>query len=68
MNENERVQNLCTLEHLSPLTDTHCHTLSLSHSQVDVEGYEPEVMGSATRLIASRQAAHVFTEYSPGER
>ncbi len=36
-------------------------------AQVDVEGYEPRVLQSARRLIATRQARHVFFEYSPGE-
>ena len=35
-------------------------------SQVDVEGYEPQVLRGAKRLLLHRRVAHAFMEYSPG--
>jgi hypothetical protein len=34
--------------------------------QVDVEGFEPQVLRSATRLLASKRVPDILMEYSPG--
>ncbi|KAL6745128.1 S-adenosyl-L-methionine-dependent methyltransferase [Haematococcus lacustris] len=34
--------------------------------KVDVEGYEPQVLSSASALLASPHLSHVLLEYSPG--
>jgi hypothetical protein len=34
--------------------------------KVDVEGREPEVLGTAQQLLASGRVQNIFLEYSPG--